>query len=1066
MLVALAVVPAILLAGCGSSSPSLTAMTITPGPVRLAVGASAQLTVTGTYSDGTRSPVTSGLAFSTSAPEVATVSSSGVVTWVGGGSAVVTATSGGVSATATVIAASGPAVLESITLVGPGVPLRPGATAQLTVVGNYSDGSTLNLTSGSTFASASSSVATVSAAGLLTAVGNGTVPVTATHGASGLTSTVSVTVATAAPTLVSIEALPATMPLLVGESGQLTITGTYSDSTRVNLTDSCTFASSNLGAATVGASGLVTAVAEGNATVVATHTASGLVASATVAVTLTPPVLVSIAMTPATRTLAPGATQQMTVTGTYSNGTELDVTSACTFSSSVTAAATVSAAGLVTAVADGVTTITATHVAAGKVANAVVTVATPVLTGIAVTPSPANVAVGGTQQLTVTGTYDDGSTANLTGACTFASSAEGVATVSAAGLVTGVSIGGATVTATHTASSRTANVTVNVGASTSGAVFVGGFDTGVSFAGFGGAVNDVSVDATEQLNGRSSLKFVVTGTAGAYSGGALVASSPRNLSGFNALTFYAKASTANTLDVTGIGDDAVAPTGFKANALNFALDGTWRKFVIPIPVPSKLTASTGLFHIADGPKNYTIWLNDIQYETLGASELQPPTAAAVNWPNPTVGVGGTSQIDDAPNAVTYSLPALPNAGKLTGVGFRYFDLASSAPSVATVSATGLITGVSAGSASVTATLGALTVPGAAAVTVSSAPTEPATTAAAPTRPAGDVISLYTSSNTYTNHLVDTWATSWSDATFSEFAIGSALVKKYANLSFAGVEFLVSTVDASAMTHIHVDVWTPNATQFGIKLVNDVGGAGQAEATVSLNGTTTPAITTGTWLSLDIPLSSFAGLSMNKLGQLLWLDNVGGPERATFFIDNVYFWRSSTPTTPATAAPTPSHPAANVISMYNSSGAYTDSPGITWCAGWSVASCATYAIPGTTSVVKQYSSLNFVGLEFYANPIDASAMTHFHVDVWTPNGTKLGVKPVNFGTPNQEAEVKLFSPTISTGTWLSIDIPLTDFTALNPSMGFNNLQQLLFTDNFDPGGIELGTFFVDNVYFWR
>ncbi|MBS1108834.1 MAG: hypothetical protein H6Q88_826 [Anaeromyxobacteraceae bacterium] len=114
LLVALAVVPSLLLAGCGSSDASLSSIVITPSPVRVAVGGTSQLTVTATFSDGTRSPVTSGVAFTTSAATVAAVSSSGVVTGIGGGNATVTAQVSGQTATATVVVTLGPATLESI----------------------------------------------------------------------------------------------------------------------------------------------------------------------------------------------------------------------------------------------------------------------------------------------------------------------------------------------------------------------------------------------------------------------------------------------------------------------------------------------------------------------------------------------------------------------------------------------------------------------------------------------------------------------------------------------------------------------------------------------------------------------------------------------------------------------------------------------------------------------------------------------------------------------------------------------------------------------------------------
>jgi uncharacterized protein YjdB len=804
---ALAVLPVLLLAGCGSSDPaSIVSISLPRGPIALEAGSTTQLAVTGMQGNGTQVPVTSGATFTSSVPAVAVVDASGLVTGVSGGTAVITA-------------------------------IVSGHTANVVV---------------------------------------------------------DVTV-----TLVSIAVTPSPVAVAVAGTQQLTVTGTYSDSTTANLTAGSTFASSATGVATVSAGGLVTGVAAGTATITATHTASGKTATTTVTVSTPAPVLQSIAVTPSPVTVAIAGTQQLTVTGTYSDSTTANLTAGSTFASSATGSATVSAGGLVTGVAAGTATITATHTASGRTATTTVTVGTPapVLQSIAVTPSPVTVAVAGTQQLTVTGTYSDSSTANLTAGSTFASSATGVATVSAGGLVTGVAAGTATITATHTASALTSTAAVAVSGAppTGGLVFLGDYDAGVTFAGFGGAVNDVTIDASQPLHGRSSLKFVVTAAAGAYSGGAFVASVPRNLSAFNALTFWAMASTSNTLNYTGIGDPG-ADEGYRADSLGVPLTGTWTKYVIPIPAPAKLTASTGLFYLSEANKGYTIWLNDIQYENLGGTEVGAPTGATVTWPAAqSVAAGGTYQIDSQANTVSFAVPVLPNAGKLTSVGFRYFDLASSAPSVATVSALGLVTGQAAGTASVTATLRSVAVPGSLAVTVPGGgppPTAPTTTAAAPTALAANVIPLWNSSATYSPNVpVDTWAASWGfPSTVTDYVIGTATVLRYVGVNYVGVEFLTHPIDASTYTHFHVDVWTPNATQFGVKLVNDVNGGTQAESTVSFNLTTTPAITTGTWISLDIPLTQFTGMGFNKLGQVLWIDNVGGPEGATFFIDNVYFWK--------------------------------------------------------------------------------------------------------------------------------------------------------------------------------
>jgi hypothetical protein len=73
----------------------------------------------------------------------------------------------------------------------------------------------------------------------------------------------------------------------------------------------------------------------------------------------------------------------------------------------------------------------------------------PTLNSIAVTPSGATVPAGATQQFTATGTYSDGSTANITSQVTWASSNTGVATIAAGGLATGVAAGSTTISATQ-----------------------------------------------------------------------------------------------------------------------------------------------------------------------------------------------------------------------------------------------------------------------------------------------------------------------------------------------------------------------------------------------------------------------------------------------------------------------------------------------------------------------------------------------------------------------------------------------------------------------------------------
>ncbi len=430
----------------------------------------------------------------------------------------------------------------------------------------------------------------------------------------------------------------------------------------------------------------------------------------------------------------------------------------------------------------------------------------------------------------------------------------------------------------------------NPGTGATQVVFEDDYAAGVSFVGFGGATNAVTVDATVSHAGTSSLRAEVP--AGNYTGGALKAAAPQDLTAFNCVTYWIKASKDVTLNVTGIGEDGAGGPSFKAESLRIPVTATWTKHIIPIPVPAKLNGSMGLFHFAEGSEEgaYTLWFDDVKYENISDAELGTPSGASVGWPAVNVGVGATFTIVPGPNTVNWNGLANGNAGNLTDVSFRYFTLTSSDTGVATVDADGVITGVAGGTANITGVLGTFTVAGQAPVTVTAPLAVPATIAAAPTAAQADVISMF--SSTYTNVGVDTWSTGWSgccNTLTDPFDIGGHAVKKYDLRHFVGIEFVgPNAIDASAMAFFHMDVWTPNGAEFQVRLVNAVG-PGQTESTVTFNGASTPAITTGSWIPLDIPLSAFSALAgTNALGQMLLLVPTGS--NAVFYVDNVYFRR--------------------------------------------------------------------------------------------------------------------------------------------------------------------------------
>jgi uncharacterized protein YjdB len=203
---------------------------------------------------------------------------------------------------------------------------------------------------------------------------------------------------------------------------------------------SFTWASSADDVATVDASGLVTAVAGGSATISAT--ADGVAGTAAVTVAQ---VATSVTVTPETATLAAlGATVQLAAAAEDAGGHAIP-DKAFTWSSSQETVATVDASGLVTSVANGDATISAT--ADGETATAEVTVAQE-LAQVAVTPgAPILDALGATVQLAAAA-QDANGYGMGDGAFTWASSDEDVATVSPSGLVTAVGNGTASISAT------------------------------------------------------------------------------------------------------------------------------------------------------------------------------------------------------------------------------------------------------------------------------------------------------------------------------------------------------------------------------------------------------------------------------------------------------------------------------------------------------------------------------------------------------------------------------------------------------------------------------------------
>lgn len=322
----------------------------------------------------------------------------------------------------------------------------------------------------------------------------------------------------------------------------------------------------------------------------------------------------------------------------------------------------------------------------------------------------------------------------------------------------------------------------------------------------------------------------------------------------------------------------------------------------------------------------------------------------------------------------------------------------------------------------------------------------------PNRQVADVISIFSSK--YTNIAGTDFNPNWGQSgTYAEFDLNGDKILNYMKISYQGID-IGSSVDASAMETLHIDIWS--ADNMSIDIYPLPKGVKQEDERFVRK-----ALTPNQWNSFDIPLSDFTsqGLPLNDLKQFKFVGSPSGV--GTVFIDNIYFYKEPTVVSGPSAAPTPTVPAAKVISMF--SNAYTNVPVDTWRTSWSSVTLEDVTLGGNAA--KKYSALDFVGIETATSQIDATAMTHFHTDIWSSDLTTFKIKLVDFGAngvydgpgagDDKEHEITVTSP--AKDTWVSLDIPLSDFTGLTTRA---HITQLIYV------GVPTGnnTVYIDNVYF--
>jgi uncharacterized protein YjdB len=416
----------------------------------IGMGAQQQFTATAHLSDQTTKDVTSSVQWSSSDSNIASIAAAGLATGSASGSVTITAQSGTVAGTAALKVSAAATNLTSITIspAAPSIPVN--SSQQFTATGNYSDGSSADLTNLVAWSSSSTTIATIASNGVVSTVGAGTTNISASF--AGVSQSTALTVT--APSIVSIAVTPVGLTLAIGINQQFVATATYSDGSSADLASGVTWNSSSTTVATINSSGLATTVAAGSTTITAT------VGSFTDTMTLTvlPAHLISISVSPATPSIALGTTQQFTAVGSFDDGSTQWLQSV-TWSSSSSSIATADSTGLATSVGTGVTTITATSGSVSGTASLTITAAS--LVSIAVTPANSSMAVGTTKQFTATGTFSDTSTQDISASAVWTSSTPAAATINSQGLVTSVATGSSTIKAVFGAVSGSTGLTVS-----------------------------------------------------------------------------------------------------------------------------------------------------------------------------------------------------------------------------------------------------------------------------------------------------------------------------------------------------------------------------------------------------------------------------------------------------------------------------------------------------------------------------------------------------------------------------------------------------------------------------
>ena len=433
---------------------------------------------------------------------------------------------------------------------------------------------------------------------------------------------------------------------------------------------------------------------------------------------------------------------------------------------------------------------------------------------------------------------------------------------------------------------------VQTGFSSAAEIFIDGFSSGLEYYPYENSKLDAfTVDSQTKYSGSSSMRFDVPNfgdAEGAFAGAIFRDDNGgRDLTQYNALTFWAKGTKAGKINEIGYGQD-FGENKYEVSIQNLHLTTNWKKYIIPIPDASKLTQERGMFWYAEGPEDengYTFWIDELKFEKLGTISQGQVSILNGNNQTETSYVGVNSLIDGV--TATYNLANGNN--QTISISPSYLQFNSSNTAVATVDSSGSVTSLSTGTALINATFGGSSVTGSLTINCAGAFVHAPT----PTKSQANVISLFSDvySNVPVNYYNGYWQP-WQTTVSNDFSVQGDNILNYTIFNFVGIEYSSPTVDATAMTHVHLDVFIPGSIAPGRQLrvlVVDFGADGVfggGDDTRHSTTFTAPTLVSQNWISIDIPFSAMPTLaSRSHLAQLI----LEGGDGSLIYVDNIYYY---------------------------------------------------------------------------------------------------------------------------------------------------------------------------------